>query len=69
MRAVIEGVGAVAAVVLLFVLWAAIDELRTSSRWRKTNNGAMPGFIVAIYVMLPLVAVGAVWALVIYNVQ
>jgi hypothetical protein len=54
MKAVIEGAGAVAAVVVLFLLWAAVDELRMRSRWRNVNHGAMNGVIVAIYVTLPL---------------
>jgi hypothetical protein len=69
MKALIEGAAAVAAVVVLFVLWAAIDELKMRSKWRDVNHGAMTGVIVAIYVMLPLLALVAMWALVTYNVQ
>jgi len=46
-----RGEGAVAAVGVLFLLWAAVDKLMKSSRWRKVNDGAMARFIVAIYVI------------------
>jgi hypothetical protein len=69
MRAVIAGAGAVGAVVAVFVLWAAIDELRTSSRSRKLSNGAVTGAVLAIYIVLPVVVVSAVLALIVYNVS